>query len=193
MYLISVNSFSPNIYWVSGMWPMRATPRDNTYVYLSLGQGTFATVREAKDRSTGAPRAIKSVSRAGSSPRYLEEEIRIMRRTDHVSPYISGVGRAHDYIRAQPNIIKFYDVFMGSGRTCKVLNYRKCILNRVLTSSDLVLECAEHGTLLEHVQRDALTAKDHRIIARQLCTSLQVCVPTLPPLYFKITGNAVSA
>jgi len=58
-----------------------------------IGEGGFGTVKSAKDKRTGALRAVKSVSKDSSEAEHLREEMDIMRLLDH------------------PNIVRFYECF----------------------------------------------------------------------------------
>jgi len=58
-----------------------------------IGEGGFGTVKSAKDKRTGAIRAVKSVSKDSSEAEHLREEMDIMRLLDH------------------PNIVRFYECF----------------------------------------------------------------------------------
>lgn len=58
-----------------------------------IGEGGFGTVKSAKDKRTGALRAVKSVSKDSSEIEHLREEMDIMRLLDH------------------PNIVRFYECF----------------------------------------------------------------------------------
>jgi calcium-dependent protein kinase len=78
------------------------------YTYAKqLGKGTFGTVYAAKDKVTGAPRAIKIIPKGkkGSQIADIENEVNLLKRLDH------------------PNIVQIYEVFEDANNFSIVTEY----------------------------------------------------------------------
>lgn len=81
--------------------------RESYQIGTEIGRGSFGTVAKASVQATGAIRAIKSITKEGSTmwKQCLEKEILIFKTVDH------------------PNIVKLYELFEDESRIHLVLEY----------------------------------------------------------------------
>ena len=109
--------------------------KDTYKIEATLGKGSFATVKKAKNRATGERFAVKVLSKKKMSEedkKAMENEIEILKQVDH------------------PNIVKLIDVFEDERHWCLVME--------LMQGGELFDEILEKEHFSEYEAREATKA-----------------------------------